>query len=95
MRWLDATPDVISYEYESIRISYLSNKKTGKCRTYIPDLFVTYADGHKCLVEIKPNRRLINQIVMKKMIVAEEWCNANNASYILVTEITLKELGLL
>jgi len=94
MLYLDENPDVISYEYEPFEITYVSNKKSGRIRRYIPDIMIHMVDGSNVLVEIKPARRLNTRIVQKKASVAEDWCRENNATYKIITEIELKALGL-
>lgn len=95
MEWLDANDDIQSYEYESIVIGYISNFKSQKLRHYYPDLFVHYVDGHNELIEIKPKSKLLHKLVLKKAQAAEVWCKEHNATYKLVTENDLKQLGIL
>jgi hypothetical protein len=94
MEFLDMSLDVISWEYESIVIPYVANKKTGKLRKYYPDFFVT-KENDKFLIEIKPSRRIHQAKVMKKISAANDWCNVNNVKLLIVTEYELKVLGLL
>lgn len=49
-RELDDNPNVISYIPEPLKIPYLF---CGKKHHYIPDILVTYSDGHKELIEVK------------------------------------------
>lgn len=95
MEWLDRNILVSSWEYESLKIPYLSNKKTGKMRNYIPDFVVHYADGSHIVTEIKPSKRLTQTTVKKKAQFAEQWCTENHYSYLIITEIELKFIGLL
>lgn len=93
MVWLDENPHVVSYEYEGVRISYVSNYKTGKTRLYSPDFLVTWDDGKKVLVEIKPTKKIDLLTVQKKAEAAKVWCSEHDAIYEFVSEDTLKELG--
>ena len=93
MVWLDENPHVVSYEYEGIRISYISNYKTGKTRLYSPDLLVTWDDGRRVLVEIKPSKKIDLKTVQKKAQAAQVWCSEHDAIYEFVSEDTLKKLG--
>lgn len=95
MQYLDASPDVITWAYESIVIPYVSNKKTGKLRNYHPDFLVTYADGHIELVEVKPARRVHQVKVAKKLLAAGDWARAHGVALVVITEVELKQLGLL
>src|SRR5690348_5982431 len=58
--YLDANVNVTSYSSEGLKIPYVSNKRTGKLRNYIPDLLVQYSDGRRELIEIKPKKRVDN-----------------------------------
>ena len=93
--YLDATSDVVSYMSESLKIPYISNKKTGKIRNYIPDLLVTYLDGHRALIEIKPKKRVDNVKNVRKFLAARLWCLAHGCDFVIITEVELKALGLL
>lgn len=95
MQWLDANPDVKAYEYEAFSIEYLSNKRTGKIRKYFPDFLVHYVDGSRRLVEVKPISRVGKRANQKKLEAAKGWCSAHGVTLEIVTEVTLKGLGLL
>ncbi len=95
MRYLDAFSEISSWSYEKIIIEYISNKKTGKVRKYYPDFFLEFKSGEKVLVEIKQKRKLQTAIVKKKMLAAEQWCKDHGATYKILTEIELKELGII
>ncbi len=92
---LDSRADVVSYVSEGLKIPYVSNTRTGRARNYIPDLLVTYADGRKELIEIKPKKRLTQPKNVKKFAAAREWCLRNGCLFVLLTEIDLKGLGLI
>jgi hypothetical protein len=77
-KYLDISKDVLSYEYESFGIKYISNSKTGKLRVYYPDFLVTYQNGNKILVEVKRKDKLSDVLVLKKAKAAEEWCAKQN-----------------
>lgn len=94
-RHLDEDPNVVSYEYEGVVVGYVSNVKSGKIRKYFPDFLVTYANGSQKLIEIKPKNRLVQPKVMKKVAAAELWCADHGAEFQIVTEVELRELGLL
>ena len=91
---LDNDPNVKSYSYESIVIPYMSNKTTHKVRRYFPDFFITYVDGSRVLVEIKPRRKLTQKTVIKKLTAAKIWCECNDVTLRIITEIELKEYTL-
>ena len=95
MVWLDTHAAVKSYEYEGMKIPYLSNVRTGKLRNYMPDFLVTFTDGSRILVEIKPSRRVKQDNIQKKLKAAEGWCRDNSVTLQVITEVELKVLGLL
>jgi hypothetical protein len=80
-KYLDHEPSVVSYEYETIIIPYISNIRTGKVRRYFPDFLVTYQDGKRVMVEVKRNDKLTNPLVMKKTEAGRQWCQQNGAIY--------------
>lgn len=93
--FLDKSADVAQFFSESIKIPYVTNKKTGKTRNYIPDLYVVYTDGTRKLIEIKPKSKLAQKTNVKKFHAAEEWCKLQCVEFVIITEIELKTLGLL
>lgn len=95
MVYLDDNPDVASWSYEKLVIEYVSNKKTKKIRKYYPDFQIEYKDGRKVVVEIKPSRKLQQATVVKKIRAAKEWCTEHDMIYKILTEIELKDIGLL
>lgn len=92
---LDASPDVEFWSYEKTVIEYVSNVRTKKIRKYYPDFLVRYKDGRTELIEVKPKRKLEQAVIKKKMAAALLWCAEHGMTYRIVTEIQLKELGLL
>ena len=95
MVYLDADPTVASWTYEQTIIEYVSNIRTKKIRRYYPDFCVTYSDGHVEIIEVKPKRKLTQATVKKKTDAAHAWCTERSITYKIVTEVELKELGLL
>jgi len=95
MLYLDGNEKVVSYQYEAIKIPYVSNKKTGKTRNYLPDFLIKWDDGLTEVVEIKPKRKLEGAIVKKKVTAGEMWCAVNGVSWRVLTEDGLKALGLI
>jgi len=83
------------WSYEKIVIEYISNQKTKKIRKYYPDFFVIFRDGTKKLIEIKQKRKLCQAVVKKKAAAADQWCIINGATYVILTEIELKNMDLI
>ena len=94
MSWLDSKEDVLSWRHEPFSISYISNIQSGKTRKYHPDFIVEYRDRTE-LIEIKPSKKVNQRIVQKKINAAQEWCLSHGFSFKVITEIDLKELGIL
>lgn len=95
MKYLDSNPDIETWTYEKTVIEYISNIRTNKIRKYYPDFYVKYRDGREVIIEVKPKRKLEQAIVMKKMTAAQSWCQSRGMSYQILTEVELKDLGIL
>ena len=95
MQYLDSNPSVRSWSYEKLIIEYVSNKSTGKIRKYYPDFLIEMHDNTRLVVEIKQKRKLDSLIVKKKIHAAEQWCSFNKATFLILTELELKDMGLL
>lgn len=86
VRILEADIDVLSWEYEPMRLPYLFK---GSIRNYVPDFLVTYVDDLSFLVEVKPSLLVDNEQNTAKRLVAEAWCQLNNVGYLVFTEKSL------
>jgi hypothetical protein len=93
--WLDGNADVASYRYEPYAVEYLSNVRTGKIRKYYPDFEVTWSDGRRTLVEVKPKKKMKLARNVKKFASASAFCAREGLTFLIVTEVDLKALGLL
>lgn len=89
---LDSDPLVDFYEYESIKIPYISNVRRGTLRNYLPDFLVTYTDGRKVMVEVKRTSALNQVTVQKKAAAARVWAVKNQAEYTFWTDPIIKAL---
>jgi TnsA endonuclease N terminal len=92
---LDGDPEVETWTYEQTVIPYVSNIRTKKVRKYYPDFLVKYRDGRTEVIEVKPKRKLEQLTVRKKADSARTWCSDHGYVYRILTEIELKDLGLL
>jgi hypothetical protein len=92
--FLDTDPDVLAYDYECMKIPYVSNVRSKKVRNYIPDFLVTRSTG-QTIVEIKPTRFLTKRAVAKKLAAGREYAAAHDMQYQVMTEVELKALGLI
>jgi hypothetical protein len=75
---LDADDTVIMWEYEPFAIKYVHGKKT---KNYLPDFLVTYSNGAKELVEVKPRELESNAVNQTKRLAALDLCNRNGWCY--------------
>lgn len=92
---LDTDPLVSSWTYEQTVIEYISNIRTKKVRRYYPDFTVNYSDGRSEVIEIKPRYKVNQLLIKKKSDAARSWCLTRGIEYKIITEIELKEMGLL
>lgn len=95
MRHLDSDPTVETWSYEQTVIEYVSNIRSKKVRRYYPDFYVKYSDGHQEIIEVKPKRKLEQLTVRKKSEAGRQWCAFNGMTYRILTEVELKDMGLL
>lgn len=95
MQHMDADPSVLLYVYESLKIPYVANVRSGRLRNYIPDFFVEAASGDRFLIEIKPKRKVAHATVVKKLNAARQWCQAFGVTLVVLTETELSSIGLL
>lgn len=92
MKWLDADPRVVSYQYESIRIPYCFN---GNKRWYVPDFLVEWTGGVKYMYELKPKEFLDDERTQKKAFAACGYAHNNGLHYDVLTREKLVEMGVL
>ena len=83
---LEQMSKVLSYEYEALIIPYDFYEKL--C-FYVPDILITYTDGTKELIEIKPTGFTTKTIFLAKMEGLKKYCQENS---ILSSVWTEKEL---
>lgn len=95
MCFLDNDHSVKTWTYETITIEYVSNKKTGRVRKYIPDFFIEYIDGSKKIIEIKQARMLKRRNVIDKTDAAKKWCERMGMTICVLTEHELKKLHII
>jgi hypothetical protein len=87
MQYLDNNPDILTYDYECLKIPYTYRKKI---KTYCPDFIVG-----NMMIEIKPVYKLTVKKNIAKFAAGREYCKQNGMEYKILTEIELKELGIL
>jgi len=72
--YLDQDANVLSYEYESIKIRYAV---AGKYHDYYPDFLVLYKTGKKVIVEVKRADKLTDRKVIAKATATRKWLKEN------------------
>lgn len=87
MQYLDAQPDIITYDYECLQIPYIYRQKQ---KTYTPDFVIG-----NLVVEIKPAYKLTVKKNIAKFAAGREYCKQNGMEYKILTEKELKELGII
>jgi len=75
---------VFAYEVEPFTIKY--RKGYNKVGRYTPDILVTYMDGSKQLIEVKPKKKVNDEMVQKKMKAAKRYCKKNGIEFSMWTE---------
>lgn len=75
---LDQNFNVLDWISEPFSIPYLFEDIT---KNYIPDLLITYKDGRKLLVEIKPECFISHPINQAKFQAAKEYCEAHGMQF--------------
>jgi hypothetical protein len=95
MERLDVDPEVVNWWYEPFFIPYVANVRTKKVRKYYPDFLIEYKDGKKCVVEIKPSRKLYQARNVKKINAAVAFCAEKGLEFEVLTEFELKKIGVL
>lgn len=90
---LEADPTVESFKFEPVRIPYLygSGDDSFHKRHYVPDFLVTYSDGRRVMVEVKPKCYVGTAVNRAKAEAAREYCFEVGASFEFWTQ---KRLGL-
>ena len=86
---LDAYDDVFSFDYEPFEITYIHK---GQAHKYIPDIIVTFMDGHKELWEIKPANQTDLEINKNKWFAAKEACKIRGWEFQVFTEQKINKL---
>ena len=93
MQYLDANDEILTWEYESIRLSYMYH---GNKRWYVPDFLVKFQDGHGELWEVKPKEFVAAEKNVCKAHAAIDWCSENAVSrYVILTGDTLHEMKII
>ena len=86
---LDQHEDVLSFDYEPFEVDYIHQ---GKAHKYIPDIFITFLDGHKELWEVKPSSQTNLEVNQNKWFAANEACKTRGWQFQVFTEKKIEKL---
>jgi len=83
---LDKNHNVLSYDYERVQITY---QLGGVEKITLPDFLVTFTNGAKCMVEVKPLYAVKMQVL--KIVAMKAVAQSNGWDFLLLTEHGLSE----
>jgi hypothetical protein len=85
--------EIIKVEYETLRIPYISNKKTKRIKIYLPDFLIVFKNGNKKIIEIKRDDRVKTKIVIAKALAAKKYIenNLTNTDYEIWTKKDIEQ----
>jgi hypothetical protein len=86
---LDSYDEVMSFDYEPFQIDYIHQ---GQAHKYIPDILVTFLDGHKELWEVKPSDQTHLEKNQNKWFAANEACKIRGWGFSVCTEKKMSQL---
>jgi len=89
---LEYDPMVVSYEEQPCKIAYIFEQKK---RWYTPDFAVYWRHQQPSLVECKPASRLNDPENLQKWTAARLWCKQHHYTFMLVTDVALRQCGCL
>jgi hypothetical protein len=87
---LDQHEEVVSFYSEPFNIDYIHR---GQAHKYIPDLFVTFMDGHKEIWEVKPSNQTDLELNKNKWRAAEDACKVRGWKFEVFTEQRIDRLA--
>lgn len=89
MKHLDSSECIATWDYECVRIPYTYNNHK---RWYVPDFIITYTDGKREMLEVKPEALIQSERVTRTAEAGRKYCAANGIDdYIIVTRKILDE----
>lgn len=90
--FLEFAPDVVRYEAQPIRISYLLD---GELRHYFPDFEVEYANGRIIHLEVKPSKKLAKPEIKHRYDAIARHYERGEIGFQILTERELRAKALL
>jgi hypothetical protein len=86
---LDMHKEVMAFEVEPFQIPYIFK---GENHEYVPDILVTFFDGHREIWEIKPKTQTALEQNQAKWTAAAEACKIRGWRFVVQTEIGIRKL---
>lgn len=86
---LDQWDQIFGFEVEPFKIPYVHK---GEHKNYIPDIFITFIDGHKEIWEIKPANQTLIEQNLNKWHAAENICEARGWKFVVIDEREINKL---
>jgi len=86
---LDNLDEVQGYDVEPFRLDYIHQ---GVAKQYVPDIIVTFIDGHREMWEVKPSSQTHLEINQDKWYYARKICAQRDWDFIVVNEKIIGQL---
>jgi len=93
-KYLDHSDKVEYWGTEVFFIPYIS-PKDNQIHRYFSDVMMKTKDGSTFVIEIKPKSQVNTPINQAKFKAAEEYCKRNNSQFLILTEVELKQWGII
>lgn len=105
IKWLERSSIVVNWASECVKINYVMGMAA---KHYYPDFYVTFVDGTKALIEIKPLGQTKkpsdsipkNSFAWKTYVkniykwkAAKEFCDRHGLKFMILTEKTIEKLA--
>lgn len=93
MEYFDYASDVVSFDYETLKIPYkTSSKANAKEHFYLPDFIVIYDTGQTVVIEIKPKTFSHTDINKAKFKAAKLFCRGAGYLFKIWTDDNIEEV---
>lgn len=87
MQWCEHDKSVITYDYEPFIVPYNGGRKH-----YVPDFLIELVTGERLLVEVKPQKLVDNEHVIKKLLAGELFAEERKLKFVVWSETKINEL---
>lgn len=85
---IEMNESIVSYEREPIIKDLIYEDSNGSIRYYWPDFIVTYKNGQRKMIEVKPKRilELRDKVTIQKILLAKNYCDKIGIKFSIYTE---------